>query len=94
MGQEVLAKHSKTLGEHEYKITDFTAQDIADLIDTSLDKKHIFNYTYVVPEEDMVRNPLVASSFLDTNHIYNKFTMCRWDTSSELNKLAIITKIK
>jgi hypothetical protein len=81
-------------GEQEYKINDFSAQDIADLIDTELDTHHIFNYTYVVPDEDMVRNPLVASSFLDTNHIFNKFTMCRWDTSSELNKLAIITKIK
>lgn len=81
-------------GEQDYKIGDFTAQDIAHLIDTELDTQHIFNYTYVVKDEDMVRNPLVASSFLDTNHIFNKFTMCRWDTSSELNKLAIITKIK
>lgn len=81
-------------GEQEYRITDFTAEDIANLIDTELDTRHIFNYTYVVPEEDIVRNPLVASSFMDTNHIFNPFTICRWDTSSELNKLAIMTKIK
>lgn len=81
-------------GEQEYKISDFTAMDIANLIDTELDTQHIFNYTYVVPDEDIVRNPLVASSFMDTNHIFNPFTICRWDTSSELNKLAIITKIK
>lgn len=80
--------------EHDYKISDFTAYDITDLIDTELDTSHIFNYTYVVPEEDIVRNPLVASSFMDTNHIFNPFTICRWDTSSKLNKLAIITKIK
>ena len=81
-------------GEQEYKISDFTAMDIANLIDTKLDTQHIFNYTYVVPDEDIVRNPLVASSFMDTNHIFNPFTICRWDTSSELNKLSIITKIK
>lgn len=79
--------------EYEYRIDDFTAKDIAVLID-KLDNDHLFNYTYIVPDEDLVRNPLVASSFVDTNHIFNPFTICRWDTSSKLNKLAIITKIK
>ena len=80
-------------GEEEYKITDFDTKDVAQVI-AELDSDKQFNYTYVVPDEDLVRNPLIARSFVDTNHIFNPYTICRWDTSSTLNKLSIITKVK
>lgn len=79
----------------EYKIRDFTLSDISKLIDEQLDTTHLFDYTYQVLDEELVKNPLVASSFLDENHIYNPFTICRWDNeNADLNELNVINRIK
>ena len=41
----------------------------------------LYNYTYKVDKTEEIKDPLNASSFNDTNHIYNKFTICQLDTS-------------
>ena len=69
-------------------------KDIATLIDSKLDFAKEFDYTYVVSEDELIENPLESISFLDSNHVFNRFTMCRWDTESEDNKLIVVSKFK
>lgn len=45
------------------------------------DRDNVFNYTYQVDEDELISNPLDGASFLNPNHIYNKFTICEFDTS-------------
>lgn len=47
------------------------------------DVDNIFNYTYQVDDDELIENPLEAASFLNTNHIYNKFTICQFDSSDK-----------
>ena len=47
------------------------------------DVDNIFNYTYQVDDDELIANPLEAASFLNTNHIYNKFTICQFDSSDK-----------
>ena len=45
-----------------------------------LDSDNMFDYLYTVPTSDLVENPLEASSFFNTSHIYNQFTIAQLDT--------------
>ena len=45
-----------------------------------LDTKRVFDFAYDVDEDTLVENPLDPNSFLDPNHIFNKFTICQMDT--------------
>lgn len=57
--------------------------------------KALFNYTYQVKEEDLLENPLDSSSFVNSSHPYNPYTICQWDiTDKENNKIVIENKIK
>ena len=47
-----------------------------------LDKEDLYNYTYKVDKTEEIKDPLNASSFNDTNHIYNKFTINMLDTGT------------
>lgn len=81
---------------YEYNIEHMTMQDIAKRVDelnlATSDAQ--FDYTYVVPEDKHIENPLHAKSFIDSNHIYNKFTICKWNASNNLNKLVVASNIK
>ncbi|MBO7697150.1 MAG: hypothetical protein J6Y28_04590 [Acholeplasmatales bacterium] len=46
------------------------------------DVDNIFDYTYVGDSNSIVRDPLNANSFMDVNHIFNKYTICQLDTDS------------
>ena len=48
----------------------------------ALDKEDLYNYTYKVDKTEEIKDPLNASSFNDTNHIYNKFTINMLDTGT------------
>lgn len=63
---------------------------------SSMDLENRFNYTYVIPEMYIVENPLSSKSFLDTNHVFNPFTICEWAVNDKtLNKLiTVINKVK
>jgi hypothetical protein len=57
----------------------------------------MFDYTYQVPKEDLIVNPLDASEFTNPNHAYNPFTICMWDVSTTHNgkdSISITNKIK
>lgn len=45
------------------------------------DRDNVFNYTYQVDEDELIEDPLEAASFLNPNHIFNKFTICELDAS-------------
>ena len=34
-------------------------------------------------DDELIANPLEAASFLNTNHIYNKCTICQFDSSDK-----------
>lgn len=57
-----------------------------------LDYKEVFDYTYQVPDEDLIENPLNPESFLNPKHICNPFTICQMDTSNM--SILITNKIK
>lgn len=40
-----------------------------------LDKDSIFNYTYKIPESVLISNPLESTSFFNSEHIMNSFTI-------------------
>lgn len=46
------------------------------------DKDDMYNYTYEVNSDILIENPLEAKQFLNSNHIYNRFTICQMDTST------------
>lgn len=57
-----------------------------------LDVNNKYNYTYVVDKDEEIKNPLNAESFLDSNHIFNKFTICQMNTGT--TDIYITNKIK
>ena len=59
-----------------------------------LDKNHYFNYTYEVPEEQLIKNPLDATSFFKSAHIYNKNTIAQWRSQSDESTFTILNKIR
>ena len=67
-----------TLMMYEYNDQIPSSVDNGSLYDKidKLDYDHEFNYLYEIPEKKMIKNPLKAESFLNVNHVYNKFTIC------------------
>ena len=59
-----------------------------------LDTNHFFNYTYEVPEEQLIENPLEATSFFRSAHIYNKNTIAQWRSQSDGSRFTILNKIR
>lgn len=55
------------------------------LINVLDNEKHAFDYTLEIDEDENIENPLSSKSFLNSNHIYNKFTICQFDTSKNTN---------
>ena len=44
----------------------------------TLDKDHLFNYMYQPDSNNIIENPLIASTFFETNHIYNDYIICEY----------------
>lgn len=48
----------------------------------NLDKDYKYDFTYKISEDtNIIDNPLNPKSFLESNHIYNKFTICEMRTN-------------
>ena len=82
-----------TLGQL-YKYTDngnfdspIALQAMIDKV-TSLDSAHKFDYTYKIPVDSLIENPLDGESFTNEHHPYNKYTICEIDVSS-LNDIKV-----
>lgn len=71
-----------------YKLDDTNA-DIIDMDAVSDKLEHLltysdylFDYTYQVPENDMIANPLQAESFFNIGHVLHQYMICQLDTSN------------
>ena len=62
------------------------------MLDLDYDKE--FNYGYIVPDDVLIENPLAGHAFLDPNHPYNKYTICKWDHGTDATSIKITNKIK
>lgn len=62
---------------HDYKIEDHYQKVLSEIKD--IDTDNIFDWGYLVPEEDKVKYPVKASSYWDLNHVYNKYTIPKID---------------
>lgn len=62
----------------------------------SLDNGNLFNYTYKVPEEDLIEaeNPISAAGFWDKNNPFNRCTIARLDTVNSSIVVAPSSKLK
>lgn len=50
-----------------------------------LDKDNKYDFTYKISKDtNIIDNPLLPKSFLESNHIYNKFTICEMYTKETL----------
>lgn len=50
-----------------------------------LDKDSKYDFTYKISKDtNIINNPLLTKSFLESNHIYNKFTICEMYTKETL----------
>lgn len=101
-GKETLT--IKLLPLHSYELTDnllysdnsddeFFIGKVFEKTQT-LDTKQYFNYTYDVPEDIRIDNPLEATSFFKKAHIYNKFTIAQWSSQSKESEYKIMNKIR
>ena len=87
------SSYTLTLGQL-YKYTEdgnfdnpTTLQAMIDKV-TSLDSEHKFDYTYKIPVDSLIENPLDGESFTNEHHPYNKYTICEIDVSS-LNDIKV-----
>jgi hypothetical protein len=61
----------------------------------ALDYAYDFDYTYLVPTDVRIDNPISSYAFIDANHPYNRAVICEWDAENEnTNRIDITNKIK
>jgi len=61
-----------------------------------MDINSLFNYTYDVPDSDLIMYPLDSISFLDSNHPLNRFTICQYviNESKTRGDLVVVGRYK
>ena len=80
---------STTLDNSIYKFSKEPNSNVKDKIKSKLkDTKYKFDYTYVVPDDIKVDNPLDSDSFWSSNHYCSKFTIAQLDLDN--SKITII----
>ena len=60
--------------------TDFKGDEVLKAVQT-LDVDDVFNYAHIVDEDILIEDPTKPISFFDKNHIFNKYTIAKIDTS-------------
>ena len=67
--------------------------DVVKLI-AKLDTDSLFDFTYVVPDEDLVEYPLDPVALLNYKHPFNKFTICQYIIRDKTTRddLIVVTK--
>ena len=90
---DTIFKYSENykIEKNEYNMTEGDYYRLLNKI-MELDINKKYNYAYIVDEDEEIENPLDAESFVDPNHIFNKFTICQMDT--ENTDIYITNKIK
>lgn len=51
-----------------------------------------FQYTYQVPKNILIEDPLDPQSFLNPHHIYNSYTLCKYDTNFKNSTVKISSR--
>ena len=77
----------------KYTLQDYMSQFQFEKLENKiieLDPDHMFNYMYQPNEDDAIINPLLPSSFLEINHIYNNYVICQLDTYN--SNISILNK--
>lgn len=59
----------------------------------TLDGDDMFNYIYTIEEELLIKDPLEAKSFFNTNHIFNPFTISEGDLVTNRNTVSKISLV-
>ena len=68
--------------------------DVVTIIN-DLDMENNFSFTYIVPSDVSIDNPIDSDSFMDSNHPFNRVSICEWDVANEdTNKIDVTNKIK
>jgi hypothetical protein len=70
---------------YKYQKPDDISQDLFNIIINRmkmLDKERLYDFSYVVDDDVLIKNPLSSDSFMNINHIYNKFIICQIDTQN------------
>lgn len=70
---------------YKYDKPESMSQDLFNIIVNKielLDRDRLYDFSYVVDKDILIENPLDSESFMNTNHIYNKFTICQMDTQN------------
>ncbi len=70
---------------YKYNKPETMSQDFFNIIVNKielLDKDRLYDFSYVVDKDILIENPLESNSFMNPNHIYNKFTICQMDTQN------------
>ena len=73
---------------------DETLQGLVCSTMATLDVNGVFNYSHIVNDSSVIKQPLSAESFLLSSHIYNPFTICEWDITNPNDTIKVITKIR
>ena len=60
----------------------------------SLDNQFLFDYSYIIPQDKLIDDPLSAEAFLNENHPYNKYILCKWKYSTTSNDISITDNIR
>ena len=45
--------------------------------DSSGNEIHLFKYNYRIPDDVLIEDPLLASSFFNENHVFNSYTIAK-----------------
>ena len=58
-------------------VSGYWGTELTPLWHEGLDIDKNFDYTYIVDDAIKIKNPLLAESFFNVNHIYNKNTIAK-----------------
>lgn len=73
------------------ELSDYQFTQIKNLI-SKFDIENMFDFTNIVESQDEISNPLDAISFMDKNHIFNSYTICKMDTDTLGSNIKIYGK--
>ena len=84
---------------HKYVLNpDIDGNYVQEVTDDVISMSHdLFNYTYIVPDDIEISNPLNSSTFFMSQHVYNPYTISQWIWNTDTSKkpdMIVTNKIK
>ena len=84
---KVIDYNKDEIESDDYKLSDDNIKNIFEII-ASIDTLNRFNWVYTVNNDDKVIAPTKASSYWNTNHIYNEHTLSKISFASSSIKVS------